>query len=89
MQGLGTSPLLLREGARRAGEDKVDQAEPEGEDLVRESRPYPALDRSKRLSRPFDDLPELRELIITFGDSGYGALYHHEVNADGSATNFL
>ena len=25
-----------------------------------------------------DDEPELRELIISFGDSGYVALYHYE-----------
>jgi plasmid stabilization system protein ParE len=31
--------------------------------------------------RPFDDLPEFRELIIPFGDAGYVALYHHKVNA--------
>ncbi len=32
--------------------------------------------------RPFDHLPELRELIIPFGDSGYLALYLHEANSD-------
>jgi plasmid stabilization system protein ParE len=34
------------------------------------------------IGRPLDDLPELRELIIPFGDSGYVALYSHEVQTD-------
>jgi len=32
--------------------------------------------------RPLDDLPELRELIIAFGDSGYVALYRHDPRED-------
>jgi plasmid stabilization system protein ParE len=32
------------------------------------------------IGRPMDDLPELRELIIPFGDSGYIALYRYEIN---------
>jgi plasmid stabilization system protein ParE len=32
--------------------------------------------------RPFADLPELRELLISFGDSGYVALYRHEPAED-------
>jgi plasmid stabilization system protein ParE len=32
--------------------------------------------------RPFDDAPELRELVIPFGDSGFVALYRHETKAD-------
>jgi hypothetical protein len=27
-------------------------------------------------------MPELRELVIAFGDSGYVALYRHEPTAD-------
>ena len=27
-------------------------------------------------------MPELRELVIAFGDSGYVALYHHELADD-------
>lgn len=34
------------------------------------------------IGRPFDDLPELRELVISFGDSGYVALYLHEEKSD-------
>jgi plasmid stabilization system protein ParE len=32
--------------------------------------------------RPLEDEPELRELIISFGDSGYVALYHYDRKAD-------
>jgi plasmid stabilization system protein ParE len=43
---------------------------------------FALLETEPEIGRPFDDLPELRELIIPFGDSGYVALYHHEVKAD-------
>ncbi|MHB1397964.1 MAG: type II toxin-antitoxin system RelE/ParE family toxin [Trichloromonadaceae bacterium] len=45
-------------------------------------RQFALLETEPKVGRPLDDLPELRELIIPFGDSGYVALYHHEVNAD-------
>ena len=34
------------------------------------------------MGRPFPEMPELRELVISFGDSGYAALYRHEPTAD-------
>jgi plasmid stabilization system protein ParE len=34
------------------------------------------------VGRPLDDEPDLRELIISFGDSGYAALYHFERKTD-------
>ena len=34
------------------------------------------------MGRPSPDLPELRELTIAFGDSGYIALYRHEPTTD-------
>lgn len=40
------------------------------------------LETEPEIDRPFDDLPKLSELIIPFGDSGYVALYHHEVKAN-------
>ncbi len=43
---------------------------------------FALLETEPEIGRPFDDLPELRELIIPFGDSGYMALYRHEVKAD-------
>ncbi|KRP57866.1 hypothetical protein TU79_23180 [Pseudomonas trivialis] len=36
------------------------------------------LEEDPEVGRPFPELPELRELIIEFGDSGYVALYRHE-----------
>ncbi len=30
------------------------------------------------IGRPFAEMPELRELVVAFGDSGYVALYRHE-----------
>ncbi len=43
---------------------------------------FALLETEPEIGRPFDDLPELRELIIPFGDSGYVALYHFDIKAD-------
>ncbi len=40
------------------------------------------LETEPDIGRPLDDTPELRELIITFGSSGYIALYLHEIKSD-------
>ena len=40
------------------------------------------LETNPDIGRPFPDLPELRELIISFGDSGYVTLYRHDPAAD-------
>jgi len=40
------------------------------------------LETTPDIGRPFPDLPELRELVIGSGDSGYVALYRHEPEAD-------
>jgi len=40
------------------------------------------LETEPEIGRPLDDPPELRELIIPFGDSGYVALYRYEIEAD-------
>jgi plasmid stabilization system protein ParE len=34
------------------------------------------------IGRPLEDEPELRELLISFGDSGYAALYHDDRKTD-------
>jgi plasmid stabilization system protein ParE len=36
------------------------------------------LEKAPDMGRPFPELPELRELVIGFGDSGYVLLYRHE-----------
>lgn len=38
-------------------------------------RQFARLEESPEVGRPFPDMPELCELIIEFGDSGYVALY--------------
>lgn len=41
-------------------------------------RQFLLLETAPDIGRPFPEVPELRELIIAFGDSGYVALYRHE-----------
>ncbi|MCP4993792.1 MAG: type II toxin-antitoxin system RelE/ParE family toxin [Gammaproteobacteria bacterium] len=43
---------------------------------------FALLETEPEVGRPFDDLPELRELIIPFGDSGYVALYRFDAKTD-------
>jgi len=43
---------------------------------------FSQLESNPEIGRPLHDLPELRELIIPFGDSGYVALYRFEKNDD-------
>ena len=40
------------------------------------------LETNPEIGRPLNDGPELRELIIDFGDSGYVALYLHQAEID-------
>lgn len=41
-------------------------------------RQFLLLETAPNIGQPFDETPELRELVIAFGDSGYVALYRHE-----------
>lgn len=41
------------------------------------------LETTPDIGRPLSDLPQLRELVIAFGDTGYVALYRYEP-ADGA-----
>lgn len=43
---------------------------------------FALLETEPLIGRPFNDLPELRELIIPFGSTGYVALYRHETRSD-------
>lgn len=43
---------------------------------------FDLLETQPRVGRPLEDEPDLRELIISFGDSGYVALYHYEHQTD-------
>ncbi|MCK4161565.1 type II toxin-antitoxin system RelE/ParE family toxin [Ralstonia pseudosolanacearum] len=42
------------------------------------ARHFATLETMPAIGRPFPELPEWRELVIEFGDSGYVALYRHE-----------
>jgi plasmid stabilization system protein ParE len=46
------------------------------------ARQLALLETTPDVGRPFPELPELRELVIGFGDSGFVALYRHEPAAD-------
>ena len=46
------------------------------------SRGFALLDTDPDIGRPLHDLPELRELIIAFGDTGYVALYRHDAKKE-------
>ena len=41
-------------------------------------RQFLLLETAPDIGRPFPEMPELRELVIAFGDSGYVALYRRE-----------
>ena len=41
-------------------------------------RQFLLLESAPNIGRPFPKVPELREWVIPFGDSGYVALYRHE-----------
>lgn len=41
-----------------------------------------ALSNEPEMGRPLEDIPEFRELIIPFGDSGYVALYRFNKKTD-------
>ncbi len=45
-------------------------------------RQFLLLETTPDIGRPFPEMPELRELAIAFGDSGYVALYDHELADD-------
>jgi len=57
-----------REAARRAGQAI--------------ERRFARLEANPDIGRPFPEMPEWRELVIAFGDSGYVALYRHDPAAD-------
>lgn len=40
------------------------------------------LETAPDIGRPLEDFPDLRELVIAFGESGYVALYNHERETD-------
>ena len=79
--------IIITEGAVRGLERcRVFLAEKNPSVLMRAGQ---AIDRGFGLlviepgmGRPLDDFPKLRELVISFGDSGYVALYRYEEGMD-------
>lgn len=45
-------------------------------------RQFALLETTPDIGKPLPDFPELRELVIPFGDSGYMTLYRHEPAID-------
>ena len=45
-------------------------------------RNFLLLETTPEIGRPLDDMPELRELIMGFGESGYVALYRYKPDDD-------
>jgi plasmid stabilization system protein ParE len=46
------------------------------------ARQFALLETHPDIGRPVPELPEMRELVIGFGDSGYVALYRYEPDTD-------
>jgi len=75
--------LIITEGAALGLERRRQLLNEKGPQAARRAaqaikRQFARLEECPEIGRPFPELPELRELIIEFGDSGYVALYRHE-----------
>lgn len=46
------------------------------------ARSFRLLETTPALGRPLDDIPDFRELLIPFGQSGYVALYRYDATED-------
>lgn len=65
---------------RRFLDDKAPEAAYRASQVIADQ--FQALQSHPDMGRPLPDQPELRELLISFGDSGYVALYRYEPAAD-------
>jgi plasmid stabilization system protein ParE len=79
--------VIITEGAARGLERCRKFLEPKSREAARRTgqtieRQFLLLESSPDIGRPFPDAPELRELVIPFGDTGYVALYRHEPGDD-------
>jgi plasmid stabilization system protein ParE len=79
--------VIVTEGAARGLErcrhflaDKDPQAAMRAAQAIEHQ--FALLEAEPEIGRPFADPPELRELLIPFGDSGYVALYRYDVKSD-------
>ena len=64
------------ERCRRFLADKSPQAARRAGQAIEQR--FANLEEDPDIGRPFPELPELRELVIEFGDSGYVVLYRHD-----------
>ncbi|MCF6283776.1 MAG: type II toxin-antitoxin system RelE/ParE family toxin [Candidatus Hydrogenedentes bacterium] len=79
--------IVVTEGAARGlercrrflGEKSQQAARRAGQAIEQQ---FALLETNPAIGRPFADIPELRELIIPFGGSGYVALYRHETDTN-------
>lgn len=46
------------------------------------ARHFMLLESAAEIGRPLSEMPELRELMIEFGDSGYVAMYRYDATVD-------
>ena len=79
--------LIITEGAAQGLEHCRQFLVEKGPQVARRAaqaieRQLARLEEGPEVGCPFPQLPELRELIIEFGDSGYVALYRHERAGD-------
>ncbi|MFA6314463.1 MAG: type II toxin-antitoxin system RelE/ParE family toxin [Sterolibacterium sp.] len=81
------SRIVVTPGAARGLErcrqflaDKSPAASKRAAQAIRKQ--FDVLETQPGVGRPLEDEPDLRELIISFGDSGYVALYHYEHQTD-------
>jgi plasmid stabilization system protein ParE len=81
-------PRLVITAAARAGLDRcrrfltLKNRDAAGRASIAIGRQFSVLHNAPEIGRPFANNPELRELLIPFGDSGYVALYIHDRHAD-------
>lgn len=79
--------LVVTEGATRGLERCRQFLATKAPDAARRAgqaikRQIDLLETTPEIGRPLPEAPELRELVIAFGESGYVALYRHEPAED-------
>ena len=71
---------VARPGVVSAGDCQNRQAARRAAQII--ARQFALLEINADIGRPFPERPELRALVISFGDSGSLALHRHEPQAD-------
>ena len=79
--------IVITEGAVRGLEhcrQFLDEVNPRAAKRAGQAilRQFLQLETNPEIGRPLEDHPELRELVIEFGDAGYVALYRYELRAN-------